>query len=275
MSEPPLHRPIADHLPPVFQEDPASWAQVRSFLGLVDALDRGHLADLEDVTTWLSPDARAIWPPGAEPGSDPVAAYQAVFAFLAERFAYRFPESWGATDADVELDRKRDFLLRVARMWRRRGTPRGFVDWLVFSFRLAKPAQRPILVEHFKYRPPDDTSGANPGDVDPYAHRVTLLVRVAGDLKVYQRRRELREWVRANAPAHLLVRVCWVDPKYKLDLSKPDQVRAELAQLGDFTPEEDGIAPCRPAAAGRPARIDDPRDRLGIGVLPGRGRRTS
>jgi hypothetical protein len=277
VTEPALHRPIAEHLPPVFQEDPSSWAEVQSFLGLVDALDRSHLAALEDVTTWLSPDARALWPPGAPPGADPVEAHRDVYAFLAERFAFDFPESWRGTDQDAELDLKREFLLHVARLWRRRGTPRGLLDWLCFSFRIRARDDRPLLIEHFKYRPAGDTTGAEPpepGDPpDPYAHRITLLVRVAGDFVDYRRRRELREWVRGNAPAHLLARVCWVAADYELDLADADAVRDELRQLGDFTPEDDGIAPCRPASEEKPARIDDPRDRLGTGVLPGRGRR--
>ena len=186
------YRPIAEHLPGVYQGDAASFAQVRGYTQLVDALYRAYLAQLDDLTTWLSPDARDVWPPGLQPSAPMEAVYAAygdVFNEVARWFAFRFPESWNLTDEEDELDRERHFLLRVPRFWRRRGTPRGFVAWFCFYFKLFTRPERPQLLEHFKYRPADDTSGTTAGDEDPYAHRVTLLVPRSGEFRTVSRRR--------------------------------------------------------------------------------------
>jgi hypothetical protein len=269
----PEYRPIAEHLPAIYQEDPASWEQVQGFLGLVDALYRAYLASLDDLTTWLSPEARTVQPPGVAPQDDPVGAYRAVFAELADWFAYAFPPSWASGDADADLDRQREFLLRVARFWRRRGTPSGFYSWFCFYFGLspASPDDLPILIEHFKYRPPSDTSGQQKPDPlvpDPYAHRVTLLVRRTTTFDDYRRRREVVQFVSREAPAHLLFRVCWVPPGYTLDLTKTAAVRTVLESLAGYVTYDDGIHLDEPPAVAKAG------DRLGQGQLPGGGKPT-
>ena len=65
----PLYRQVAEHLPGVYQEDADSWAQIAGYLAPVDALLRAYVAQLEDVTTWLSPDARSMQPPGLPAGA--------------------------------------------------------------------------------------------------------------------------------------------------------------------------------------------------------------
>jgi hypothetical protein len=192
-------------------------------------------------------------------------AYADVFDELARWFAFRFPESWNVTDQEDQLDRKRHFLLRAARFWRRRGTPRGFVAWFCFYFRLFSRPQRPQLMEHFKYRPASHTSGSAPGDDDAYAHRVTLLVPRSEEFREYVRRREAVEFVARNAPAHLVVRVCWVAPGYRVDLADPAAVRAVLERLSQFTPLEDGIHLVTPPSEGVVT------DHLTTGRLPGGG----
>jgi hypothetical protein len=269
----PEYRPIAEHLPAIYQEDAASWEQVRGFLGLVDALYRSYLGALEDLTTWLSPDARTVQPPGIAPQDDPVAEYMAVYAELADWFAYAFPPSWATGDADADLDRRRAFLLRVARLWRRRGTPGGFYAWFGFYFfGLTVPAHddRPIMIEHFKYRAANDTSGATKPDPnapipDPAAHQVTLLVPRTTAFDDYRRRREVVQFVAREAPAHLLFRVCWVPPGYALSLTNTAAVRKVLASLVSYVTYDDGIHLDEPPGTAKAV------DRLGEGLLPGAG----
>lgn len=259
------YRPIAEHLPAIYQEDADSWEQVQGFLGLLDELYRGYLGALDDVTTLLSPEARLVQPPGVEPAGDPVPAYRAVFAELADWFAFAFPPSWATGDDDDDLDRQRAFLLRVARLWRRRGTPAGFYAWLRFYFDFAT---LPILIEHFKYRPNGDTSGAAPGGTDDYAHRVTLLVHRTTQFDDYRRRREIVQFVSREAPAHLLFRVCWVGPEYTLDLTDKNAVRDVLTKLVGYVAYEDGLHLYEPPDA------PGVGSRLGQGLLPGGGKTT-
>ncbi|MGZ4389166.1 MAG: hypothetical protein ACXVZL_07280, partial [Gaiellaceae bacterium] len=126
MPEPaPLYRPIVEHLPAVYQEDERSYDEVTGYLGLVDELLRGLAVDLDELTTWLSPDARTVAVPGlpaAATADDQFDRLVAAFDELADWFAFAFPETWRVPDdRDAELDRKREFLLRAARIWRRRG----------------------------------------------------------------------------------------------------------------------------------------------------------
>jgi hypothetical protein len=270
----PEYRPIAEHLPAIYQEDPDSWEQVQGFLGLVDDLYRTYLGALDDLTTWLSPEARNVQPPGVASPDNPVAAYKAVFAELADWFAYAFPPSW-STGGD-DLDRQRAFLLRVARLWRRRGTPGGFYTWFCFYFfGLSMPARDdlPIMLEHFKYRAANDNSGAtkpNPNSPkpDPSAHRVTLLVPRTAAFDDYSRRREVVQFVAREAPAHLLFRVCWVPPGYKLSLTNTAAVRKVLASLVGYVTYDDGIHLYEPPATAKAG------DRLDEGLLPGAGKTT-
>lgn len=263
----PAYRPIADHLPAVYQEDAQSYGQVRGYLGLLDDLSRAYLAQLDDFLTWLSPEARTVHPPGLDPAgaiSWTYEAYGALFDELADWFAFRFPGSWKLEDEEAELDRERDFLLRVARLWRARGTPRGFYAWFCFYFELRDPNEQPFLVEHFKYREEGDISGAAPNDPDESAHRGTLFVPITA-FRDHRRRLEAAEVVARSAPAHLLFRVCWVPEGFDLNLTKPAEVREVLRLIADFVPLEDGIHLAE--------EQDEPRsiDHLGLGALPGQG----
>lgn len=262
----PLYRPVASHLPPVYQEDVTSWEQLTGFLEPLDALLRAYVAQLEDLTTWLSPGAAAVQPPGLAPSGAAAERQLALLAELASWFGFAFPESWRVPgDPLAEIERRTDFVRRAARLWRRRATPQGFVDWLSFAFGLDDPAGRPILIEHFKYRPSGDTSGTTAADDDPYALRLTLLVPRTAAFADYRRRREVVEFVERWAPAHLLTAVCWVRPDAGWDPTDLAEMRSVIESLVGFTPEEDGIH----------LDADDvdptPPNRLGTGLLPGPG----
>jgi hypothetical protein len=266
----PLYRPIVEHLPAVYQEDAASYAQVSGYLGLVDDLARAYAAELDELTSWLGPDARDLQPPGlpaAAPPDEVFDRYAALYDELASWFGFTFPESWAdPADREGELDRKRAFLTRAAHLWRRRGTPRGFYAWLCFYFELETDrAARPALIEHFAVR-------ASAADPDEGAYTITLLVPRGAAFASYRRRRELVRFVDRYAPAHLLTRICWVAPGQLDELwpapaatlaQKRTKIQAILDQLGDYTPEADGIH------LERPPFSDDPLDRLGQGTLPG------
>lgn len=283
MSEPvPLYRPAVEVLPAVYQDDPLSYEQVSGYLSFVDDLLRAYLAALEDVTAWLGPDARGVRPPGLSsslatvPAADQehpeVVALREVFAELAGWFAFRPPRSWeqvdgaGNPDPEATLDRQREFLLRAARIWRERGTPRGFLAWLCFWFELDDEDEVPLLLEHFKYR--DDHTIGSTGDTreDAFAHRISLLVPL-GPFGTHERRRELVQFVARHAPAHLIVRVCWVATGFEPPkLGDEAAVRELLRTISSFVEEDDGfhLGKCPLGEAG-------PRDRLGQGVLPGGG----
>lgn len=262
------YRPIAEHLPAIYQEDADSWEQVQGFLGLLDDVYRSYLGALGDLTTLLSPEARLVQPPGVDAGQDPTDAYRAAFAELADWFAWAFPASWASGDDDTDLARQREFLLRVARLWRRRGTPSGFYSWFCFYF---QPSELPILLEHFKYRPPNDDSGSakpDPNVPDEYAHRVTLLVPRTSDFDDYRRRREVVQFVAREAPAHLLFRVCWVPSGFSITLTSTAVVRNLLTTLAGYVAYDDGIHLDQPPAQATVL------DRLGSGQLPGGGTTT-
>lgn len=272
-----LYRPVAEHLPAVYQEDEASWNQVTGFLGLVDELYRAYVAQLEDVTTWLSPAAANVQPPGLSSHAQPPAAGGPAAGALAEQelldelaswFSFTFPLSWSGGDLEAPQDRlrrkERAFVLRAARIFRRRGTPQGFVDWFCFAFDVPE-TDRPVLIEHFKYRPSGDPSGLTAADPDPYGLRVTLLVPRTAAFDDYRRRREAADFVRHWLPAHLLTTVCWVDPAEDWRPLDAAGMRSILTRLAGYTPEDDGIHFSGPG-------IDPiPPNRLGQGRLPGTG----
>lgn len=268
---PPLYRPLASHLPGFYREDTESWSEICGFLGLLDDLFRGYLDTLDELPVWLSPYARQARVPGTAP--DTAAArvrdrYRSALDSVAGWFDFCPPAGWSQDDdPEAELDRRREFLLRVARLWRRRGTPRGFVDLFSVRFGLEEAEARPVLLEHFRYRPAsayDDDAGDG-GAEDPYALRVSLLVPVTATFREHRVRKEAVQFVARHAPAHLLTRVCWVPDDFALDLSSPDEVRDVLGHLGSFVPHPDGI---HLVAEETGARV---LDRLDAGRLPGGG----
>ncbi len=203
--------PSSTLLPDVYRRDEASFAQVDAFMGLTDALHRAYAARLQDLASWLSPEAVRRWPGDVDPseGRDRLLArYIEVYDELAGWWAMEYPALW-SSDEDGGLDRRRRFLRQAARMWRRRSTPVGFLDWFCTWFRIDRTEERPVLLEHYKYgriQPPE-------GEVSPpTAHRATLLVRATPDFATYSSRIAAREFANKYAPAHLWLRVCFLDP---------------------------------------------------------------
>src|SRR6266496_5018153 len=267
----PDYLPLALELPAVYQEDRASFDQLDSFLGLVDTLLRDRLTELDEAERWLGPDGLAMWPPGLAADATPAtvtAAHLANQAELATWTGFPFPASWSA------LAPRREYLRRAARVWRRRGTPAGLLDWFGLVFATALGGTVPQLVEHFRVFDPLDPDVA---EADPWL-RATLFVRGDGEFAGLNRRREAIAFVDRYAPAHVLVRVCWV----RLDAfdlgnpptpgSPPDavaawqrHVRDVLCSLVSFVDHAHGIRVWECVDAGAA------QDRLGVGALPGAG----
>lgn len=215
---------IASLLPPVYQEDAPSFAQLDSFLGLVDELNHAYLERLEDLALELGPDTALRWPADLplDAGGDALtAAYLAVYDEVARWAAFTFPSSWTTDEDGVAL--RRSFLARSARIWRRRGTPRGFLDWFCLAFGI-DPADRPYLLEHFKAPGPQLAEPELAG---------TLFVPTSTQFGDYRRRAEAIGFVERYAPAHVALRVCWTEPGFV-----PPQPPAPPAPgaSGDVTP---------------------------------------
>lgn len=220
---------LAQYLPAVYADDAASFVQVDAFLGLVDELNHAYLERLEDHALTLGPDAALRWPvdlPLDAGGAALTEAYLAVYDEVAAWAATAFPPSWTRDEDGVAP--RRELLARTARIWRRRGTPRGFLDWFCLYFQVAS-ADRPYLLEHFKV--PD-------GWPEPELTG-TLFVPSTEQFSDYRRRHEAIEFVNRYAPAHVLLRVCWARPDFELpdppeppvapELPAPDALETEIA----------------------------------------------
>lgn len=201
---------LAQHLPAVYADDAASFAQVDAFLGLADELNHAYVERLEDLGLVLGPDAALRWPTDLayDVGGDALlGAYLAAYDDVAAWAAFTFPASWGTDEAGVV--QRRAFLARAARLWRRRGTPRGFLDWFCLAFGIEADA-RPYLLEHFKVA---DPALPGPQIADPELTG-TLFVPSTAQFTDYRRRHEAMEFVDWYAPAHVLLRVCWARPDF-------------------------------------------------------------
>jgi hypothetical protein len=218
--------PTAATLPPLYQADPVSYAQVDAYLGLADELARAQLERLEELTAVLGPDAELRWPVDLplDAGRDALLAAQcATYDALAAWVAFTVPSSWGRDEDGVRA--RRHFLATAARRWRRRGTPRGFVEWFSTWFRLGTaPSGRPVLVEHYK------VAGAG---FDPGPYTGTLFVPLAGPFAEFSRRPEAVAFVHWYAPAHVALRICFVRPD-RFDAFTPFTAPVTLPQ--DDTP---------------------------------------
>lgn len=197
---------LAAQLPAVYQDDQASFAQVDAYLGLADELNHAVVERLDDLMLALGPDSTLRWPADLplDAGRDALlASYLATYDEVAAWVGFTFPAAWGTEEPG--LARRREFLARSARLWRRRGTPRGFLSWFALYFGLTEGDQdeMPYLLEHFK-APGAAITG------EPWT--ATLFVPFVETFAPWSRREEAVEFVRRYAPAHVLMRVCFVDP---------------------------------------------------------------
>lgn len=267
----PEYLAIAESLPGIYQEcDTESFDQIDGFLGMVDEILRTYLDRLHDLPLWLSPGS-AAWPMGApiDAGADEVLAKVAeLYDALGSWCAFTFPGSWGSDGPG--LARQRKFLGKAALVWRRRGTPRGFLDWFCLYFGIAKGTHRPLLLEHFKYGQPEGAAGQL--GPQPWL-RATLLVPATTQFGDYVRRREAAEFVERYAPSHVLIRLCWVPVGFTLgpvpdpadDVSTEayrTHVREILCSLVDVV--DHGLA----LHLGNCIDEGRPVDRLDVGRLP-------
>lgn len=221
----PDYLPLALGLPAVYQDDQDSFAQLDSYLDLADTLLRSGLTALDDVETWLTPESLDHWPSAlpADAGEDAVLeAQQTVQDELASWTGFTFPPSWPQGAAG--LRRRRAYLRRAVRLWRERGTPRGFVNWFCLAFADATGAKAPDLVEHFRVA---DPVAADVSDLDPWL-RATLFVRGDRRFADYGRRREAIAFVDRYAPAHVSVRVCWVGRAFTLPALPPSPTKTQV-----------------------------------------------
>jgi hypothetical protein len=266
---------LAQHLPAVYQDDAVSFGQIDAFLGLADEVNHAYLERLEDLAMTLGPDATLRWPADLplDAGRDAlVQAYLDTYDEVARWASFTFPASWGRTETGVA--HRRSFLARMSRIWRRRGTPRGFLDWFCLAFDVAAN-RRPYLLEHFKV--------PGPQIPDPEL-TATLFVPSTTQFSDYRRRHEAIEFVRWYAPAHVLMRVCWTPPDFAppappvppgagasstalaqfdaaVDLYRAD-LRALLCTVTSFIDQDNGIQIWECIDEGRSI------DRLDIGHLP-------
>lgn len=190
-------------LPALYHQDLASYEQLDGYLGLADTLHEAMLEFIEDLEFAVGPDAALRWPTDVplHIGADALLAeLNARYDALAQWFAYETPGSWGG--GEQGLATRRLFLARAARLWRRRGTPSGFVDWFCLYFGITEPEHRPYLLEHFKV----------PGGIfDAQPFTGTLFVPNSEPFEDYRRRLEAAQFARWYAPAHVALRVCYVE----------------------------------------------------------------
>ncbi len=197
-------------LPALYQDDAVSFAQVDAYLGLADDLNEAVVELIEDLTFGLGPDAALRWPTDLPLSAGPdalVASLTERYDALAAWFAFDVPTSWGS--GEQGLAARREFVARAARIWRRRGTPQGFLDWftLYFAYRPATADddgdEVPFLLEHFK---------VPGGNFSPDPYTATLFVPNLPQFSDYRRRIEAAQFTRWYAPAHVSLRLCFIAP---------------------------------------------------------------
>lgn len=271
---------LSAQLPAVYQEDAVSFAQVDAYLGLADELNHAVVERLEDLALAVGPDATLRWPADLplDAGADALlGSYLDAYDEVATWASFTFPASWPSSEGGLE--RRREFLARCARLWRRRGTPRGFLSWFSLYFGLMPGDPAPYLLEHYKAPGPSFTG-------EPWT--ATLFVPSTPDLEAWGRREEAADFVRRYAPAHVLIRVCFVDPAVFDDLavlasppSLPDKPTAtDVATYAEAVEQQQNdlnallcsvvSVVSHSSAIHIYECIDEGRstDRLGVGLLP-------
>lgn len=84
-------------LPPVYQEQAASFAQVDAYLGLADELARAQVEALEDLLAVTGPDAALRWPthlPLTAGAQALVADLTATYDEVARWLSFTVPSTW-------------------------------------------------------------------------------------------------------------------------------------------------------------------------------------
>lgn len=282
---------LAEHLPSLYQEHEASWEQMRSYLSLLDQWSLNYLDQLERALVCLSPTVpeKPAETPGelvvnGDGGKEGACEEREVFGRLelcqqlASWFGFEFPPNWAESldgNRERELDRKMAFLRHVPRLWRRRGTPQGFLQWFCLYFDVPSD-HRPILLEHFQFM----SAMTEIAEQQRAASRVTLIVPVTAGFDALLRRREVAEFLKRHAPAHLMFRVCFVTGKLETmlrteygKLQDPDSREAArqwivqniLTRATDFVSHDEGLTIYECA---NDSKVRE-QDRLGGGRLPG------
>ena len=232
-------------LPPVYQEQAASFAQVDAYLGLADELARAQVEALEDLLAVTGPDAALRWPthlPLAAGAEALVANLTATYDEVARWLSFTVPSTWPVGAQGVAA--RRAFLGKATRLWRRRGTPRGFIDWFTLYHRLSVTTERPVLVEHYKI--------AGPG-FDPDPSTATLFVTGSVEVATYA-------LLADNSTAALAA--------YESDLKAQAKLLRELlCSVVSVVSHADGIH-LYGCPAERPPVAERDIDHLGIGALP-------
>lgn len=272
---------VAEQLPAVYRDDADSFAQIDAYLGLMDELNHEYAQMIEDLAWALGPDAALHWPAAVplRAGADALREHHiATYDTLARWFGFEVPGMWPRNDEG--LARRRQFVTRASRIWRRRGTPGGFVDWFCLFFGVDESVGRPFLLEHHKiaYLIP----GAGP-------FTATLLVPNTGPFHDIAGRVAAAEFARLHAPAHVALRMCFVgldhlgsvkpltDPLTRTDQSDiewANQVAEHASLLRELlctvvseVRHADGLQVFRcpePGATAKPR----PENHLGLGRLP-------
>ena len=268
----PDYLPLVGHLPAIYADDAASVDQLESYLGLLDDLNRDYAERLAELATWLSPEAVMLWP-GDRPidaGGDAVLArYRAVYDELARWFAFTFPPSWGSDPTPS---------ICGAGSWpERHGCGGG-------AGRRAASSTGRVLVPGRADRPPVPRRALQVWEAHRFGRRAGFRSSSPGDpvrsldqpFSDFNRRREAIAFADRYAPAHVLLRVCWVRPAGTWirsrapaprlgDRDVPQARERRALFAGELRRPRNGIRIWECIDEGRPV------DRLNVGQLPGGG----
>lgn len=262
-----LYCPSYSELPEIYRRDSRSWEQIQDYMGMVDSLCRQYLNDLIEFPLWMSPAALDLFPPGSSftQSARKIAEQQnAALDEVARWMAFDFPqhEIWQINRSDnvqqcrQVLERKADLLRRLPKLFRERGTPKGFLAFFCFCFGLDPRSENecPILIEHFNYRgtgpdsdekrPRNKTPEIRSGDPigvkcerekkdrvdDGFAWRCTMLLPQHEVFDSWSKYKTIIHWIHRNKPAHVLIDTYLVTASFWPTL------------IGDLLPSESRLA---------------------------------